>query len=101
MPVEFVNELPANAKTAAGGNGARAARMTNEAELLKTRPHAWGIIGTRKSKETASALASNIRRGKNASFKDGKYETATHEVEDGTVQVLARYIGPAETPSSF
>lgn len=87
MPVEFGN-LPESASVNASANGAPRTRMTDEAEQLKARPMAWAKIATRNSKGTASALASNIRRGKAAAFKDGKYETAIDECD-----VWARYVG--------
>ncbi len=100
MPVEFVNALPEIANQSRGQNG-RAARMTDEAQTLKTRPHTWAIIARRDTKEKASALASNIRRGKSASFNDGTYETATAE-QDNMHVVYARYVGPAqEAPAAF
>jgi hypothetical protein len=99
MPVEFVPALPATANQGTQRNG-RAARMTDEAQTLKTRPQTWAIIARRDTKEKASALASNIRRGKSASFNDGRYETATSE-QDGMHVIYARYVGPAEAPASF
>ena len=89
MPVEF-GQLPESATVNASQNGARQ-RMTNEASELKAKPMAWAKVATRSNKATASALASNIRRGKAAAFKDGKYETAIDDCD-----VWARYVGAAE-----
>jgi hypothetical protein len=87
MPVEF-GTLPESAVVNNAGTRGPGARFTDEATQLKSRPQTWARIATRKDKASATSLASNIRRGKSAGFKDGRYETAVNDNE-----VWARYLG--------
>lgn len=60
------------------------------ARALREHPKRWAVLpGGGRSEKGAQGTAGNIRRGRMASFTNGKYETAV----DGT-KIYVRYVGP-------
>lgn len=75
------------------GGRAISARQKEIAEALQSKPGDWAKVA---SAQLNDGLASSIRRGTGASFRDGVYEARSVKIGEKSYDIYARYMGPLE-----
>lgn len=70
------------------------------AKELRANPNTWAVVRAESdktwAKAAASALASNIRGGRNRNYLPGGSFEAVAEEKDGMIRVFARYLGESD-----